>query len=263
MKSDLPPTKNNPGDSTDTKLQEILDTKIFMYIVIIGFCCYAVFLEWYRFFFPSQGQPVLTTIIALITSIVALVKFWRNLKIAQQYKQGRDGERIVGQYLEDLRNEFGAFVLHDIPDKDFNVDHVVIHTTGIYVIETKTLSKSKKQRRRSELIYDGKTIKIGNKDLPRNPINQVKMARKFIRETLQGELGAKKHKITPIVLFPGWFVQMTENARNSDVWVLNPKQINYFIANGNEVMSSDEVKKYYNQLSQYIKMYKQLKRKHA
>jgi hypothetical protein len=40
-------------------------------------------------------------------------------------KPGRDGEKVVGQALEELRTG-GAILLHDITANGFNVDHVVI-----------------------------------------------------------------------------------------------------------------------------------------
>ena len=39
-------------------------------------------------------------------------------------KVGREGEKVVGQSLEELRS-CGAIVLHDIMADGFNVDHIV------------------------------------------------------------------------------------------------------------------------------------------
>lgn len=47
------------------------------------------------------------------------------MRKSKQLKLARDGEKIVGQYLDDLK-EKGNCVLHDIIGENFNVDHVVL-----------------------------------------------------------------------------------------------------------------------------------------
>lgn len=65
---------------------------------------------------------------------------------------GRDGEKVVGQLLTQFIAD-DAYVFHDIPCNGFNIDHVVIHPNGIFVIETKTYAKPLKGR--SELVHEG------------------------------------------------------------------------------------------------------------
>ena len=45
-------------------------------------------------------------------------------------------ERRVGQFLDRLERE-GARVVHDLTFDGFNVDHLVIHPTGVHAVETK------------------------------------------------------------------------------------------------------------------------------
>ena len=71
-------------------------------------------------------------------------------------RQDRDGERKVAEILDAL-NQVGAHVLHDIPGEEGNVDHVVVSTCGIFVIETKNCSKSDKVW---EMHFDGEKIPI-------------------------------------------------------------------------------------------------------
>jgi hypothetical protein len=76
---------------------------------------------------------------AAVAVTVAIWKFWRIRGRVRRLRLGRDGERVVGRFLERLR-EGGGQVFHDIPEEGFNLDHVVISPHGLYAIETKTLS---------------------------------------------------------------------------------------------------------------------------
>jgi hypothetical protein len=65
------------------------------------------------------------------------LEFGSLRKRIKELRLGRDGEKIVAEQLECLR-ESGAQVFHDVPGDGFNLDHVVISNHGIYAIETKT-----------------------------------------------------------------------------------------------------------------------------
>src|SRR3990172_5682950 len=86
----------------------------------------------------------------------------------------RDGEKIVGRSLEELRAG-GAIDLHDIVAKDFNVDHLVISYQGIFVIETKTFSKLK--GRDARVVFDGEKLLVDGWPPRKDPIKQVQADR--------------------------------------------------------------------------------------
>jgi len=122
---------------------------------------------------------------------------------------GRDGEKVVGQYLEGLRAN-GAKVFHDIQGQNFNLDHVVIARSGIYVIETKTYSKPESGR--PVIVFNGQSLKING--LPENDksITQVTAAANWLRSELKESTG-KQFKTKPVVVFPGWFIESTSEAK--------------------------------------------------
>jgi hypothetical protein len=64
---------------------------------------------------------------------------FRYLPIASN-TAGRDGEREVAEYLDNLTRR-GNYVFHDIPANGFNIDHIVVSTHGIFTLETKAYSK--------------------------------------------------------------------------------------------------------------------------
>ncbi len=75
---------------------------------------------------------------------------------------GLEGERGVGLYLNRLWSET-SFVFHDLQGtwkngNKFNIDHLVVSTKGVFVFETKTLSKD--DRKPNIVTFEDNTIKI-------------------------------------------------------------------------------------------------------
>lgn len=93
-------------------------------------------LEWWQLYAKSPPTPKTYSVIALIMICLTTWKLSNKFSRIRNIKLGRDGERDVGQFLERLR-ENGAKIFHDIPGDGFNLDHVVVHSSGVYVIETK------------------------------------------------------------------------------------------------------------------------------
>ena len=172
-------------------------------------------------------------------------------KKIKSLKQGRDGEKAVGQYFEHLR-ESGAQVFHDIPGDGFNLDHVVIHNNGIYVIETKTFSKPEKGE--AKIAFNGEAIFLHGKIENNKPIIQVKAAATWLSNLLSERTG-RKFTVKPVVVFPGWFIEETDKAKAKDVWVLNPKGLPAYISKRNSQLKDDEVKIAAFGLSRYIRTY--------
>ena len=166
-------------------------------------------------------------------------------------KLGRDGERAVGQYLEQLR-ESGARILHDIVAKGFNLDHVVLATQGIFVVETKTWSKSARGER--HIAFDGTSIRAGGYTPDRDPIQQVVAQAAWLRELLKESTG-RAYAVKPVIVFPGWFVEptATTEAKKHGVWLLNPKALPSFIAAEPDRCSVEDVKLATYHLSRYIR----------
>jgi hypothetical protein len=114
---------------------------------------------------------------------------WRFFVVrrkVQSLRQGRDGERAVGQFLERLRQD-GGQVFHDIPGTGFNLDHVVISTHGIYAIETKTWSKPWPN---AQVVVDGKTLTVAGQVPARSPIVQAASAANWLEKLLRESTGS-------------------------------------------------------------------------
>jgi hypothetical protein len=81
----------------------------------------------------------------------------------------------------------GYQVFHDLVGDGFNVDHVIIGPGGVYVIETKTISKPAKGE--SSVKYDGATITVDGNVPDRNPVAQAKAGANWIREIIKSSTG--------------------------------------------------------------------------
>jgi len=251
------PLKNsplrNPGESLDKQIDELINGEALPYILIIVLGFVFAGFEWYRWLFDVKHSPVVYTILAIVVTPYCLIKLFAIRKKVRQLTQGRDGEKAVGQYLENLR-ETSAKVFHDIPGEGFNIDHVVIATSGIYVIETKTYSKPEKGQ--PKVIFDGTSLKFSTGFSTNKPLIQVEASCNWLRNLIKESTG-KSFAIKPVIVFPGWFSEPTSDAKSSDIWVLNPKGLPTFIANSKEKMAPEDMSMVAFHLSRYIRSYKQ------
>ena len=238
----------NPGQSVEVKIQDIIWDKIlYYYFITMMFSIFAM-LEWIYWYLETPRSPWLFTIAALITVIITIFKFIPAHKKIKKYRQGLDGERAVGQYLDGLK-KYGFDIYHDIVFDGFNIDHVAISTNGIFSIETKTYSKPIKGE--AKLKYDGVTVEV-NGYKAKSPIIQAKAASKTLQELLEQSCG-KKFSVRSVLLFPGWFVEPQNKDSQKEVWALNPKGFQTFAQNQGEQLTNDDAKLASYHLSRHIR----------
>lgn len=243
---------HNPAESLDKEIEKVINEDAAGYLMMIFGVLLLVFLEWWRWFFDVKPNPILYTLLAALAIPYWIHKVLKIKKHLKHLRLGRDGEKAVGQHLESLR-ESSAKVYHDIPAKDFNLDHVVIAKSGVYVIETKTYSKPESGS--PKIIFDGKTLKLSTGISTDKPVIQVQAACSWLSELLKQSTG-KSFPVKPVIVFPGWFIEPTSEAKNSDVWVLNPKGLPTFISNSADKLTPDEVSMAAYHLSRYVRTYK-------
>lgn len=242
---------NNPGETLEKEIGEFVNEKLFGYIIFAAMFIALAAMEWYRWLFNVQPSPVMFSLAAAISIVYSAIRVNSLIRDLKHLKQGLAGEKVVGQYLEQLR-EIGAKVFHDIPANGFNLDHVVIHSSGIYVVETKTYSKPDKGK--SEILCDGETLWFSGGLVRTEPIIQVTAAAKWLQDLILESTGSK-YPIQPVLVFPGWFVKNSPKSNNK-LWVLNPKALPAFIRNRQNVLAVDKVHMVASHLSRYIRTYK-------
>jgi Nuclease-related domain len=211
-----------PGESLDEEIDRCVTDSAIGYYIAAALLCSLAAMEWFGDITHAPRRPILFSIMAAAAVTVAVWRIWVIRGRVRQLKQGRDGERVVGQFLERLR-EAGGQVFHDIPAEGFNLDHVVISPHGLYAVETKTYSKPWSK---ATITVDGDCLRIAGRIPDRNPIEQVAGAARWLECLLQNSTG-KRFAVRGVVAFPGWFVE--QRSARGPVWVLEPKALPAFI----------------------------------
>jgi hypothetical protein len=193
------------------------------------------FWDWWGWFFKTPRLPLVTTLIALGYITFAATRVRPLYKRYHQLKLGRDGERTVGQELEKLRAD-GYRVYHDFLADGFNIDHIVIGPTGVFTINTKTISKPKDPE--AKIGYDGEIITIPGTTPDRNPIAQAKAEADYIRKWIR-ENANRDSPVRAAVVFVNWYTQ--SQPKGAEVWVLNTTGLLSFIKNERAELPQDDI----------------------
>jgi hypothetical protein len=160
----------NPGQSLDEEISKIYDDKISSYLMTSVMCTVLAGLDWWRWYKEIPPQAIIWTLFAAGIAIYSIYKVHGYVKRIRSLRLGRDGEKAVGQYLEQLR-EKGYRVFHDLIGDNFNLDHVVISEHGIYVIETKTYSKPVKGE--SKITFKGNELIVNGFNTKKRIVSQA------------------------------------------------------------------------------------------
>lgn len=239
----------NPGQSLDWHIIDVvLDQQVKYLLIGLAFWI-ALISNWVYYFTEKPLPPFWFTLIASVVFAFCYYKITRAKKKIAPLIQGRDGERAVGQYLELLREQ-GVKVFHDIPGDNFNLDHVLVAPSGVYVIETKTFSKPDTGQAR--IVYTGDMLIHHNGFKDDKPLIQVKAAANWLKQIIKESTG-KDIDVKKVVLFPGWFIEPTAESKQSDVWVLNPKALPAFISNSREQLVSEDLSLVAFHLSRFVR----------
>ncbi len=240
---------HNPGESLEQKMNTLFYEEVAPHVYQIIFIIIIVAWEWWRWYWKIPLSPLLISLFAVVFGGYSVYKIISYVRQMRPLWLGAQGERIVGQELNLLQGQEGYRVFHDIPSKDFNIDHVIVSIRGIYVIETKTFRKS--ARGNPKITYDGERILIDGRAPERDPITQALALRQWLIK-LFIERTSKQFPVRAIVVFPGWYVETTKGTKRNDLWVLNPKGIPKFIENEPVVLKPEDVALASSTLSSYV-----------
>jgi hypothetical protein len=239
----------NPGQSLDEEIHRILDDKALMWLMSVMFALVMSGMEWWRWYRATPPTPILISVVALVVLAVGVPRLLSLRRQIIRLKLGRDGEKAVGQYLEALR-EKGCRVFHDLVGDGFNVDHVIIGRSGVYTVETKTISKP--TGKDAKVVFNGDAILVNGRSLDRDPVVQSKAQANWLRELL-AETTGRTYRVKPVIVFPGWYVESSASANRGAPWVLSPKALPAFIDNEPTVLSDQDVRLAAYHLSRHIR----------
>jgi hypothetical protein len=204
------------GQSIQEQMDDAFD-KCLHWTVAAALSVVFLLLELWRWFKPSPPSPLGAAVVCVPLFIYSSYRLLRLVPEVKKMKQGRDGERIVGELLENLR-AFGYRVIHDLVGGSFNVDHVVVGPAGVFAIETKTWSK----RKGDKIESNGETLWKNGFEIKPNPIEQAKAQARWLHGLIN-ELTNEKVYVQAMVVFPGWWVEC--KVAEPRTFVLNPDQI--------------------------------------
>jgi hypothetical protein len=214
------PLKTKPRRVAGQSVQEELDKLRDDWMERGSFATIAVvllLLESWRWLWKIQPSPIGAAIVCIpLFSYSVYRMYGLNSKI-KNLNQGLDGEKIVGEKLENLRAH-GYRVFHDLIGNQFNVDHVLVGPSGIFTIETKTWSKGKGEKIES----DGELIWKNGVEVRPNPIDQAKARARWLHGLIK-EFTNENVFVQPVIVFPGWWVE--SKIAEPQTLVLNPDQL--------------------------------------
>src|SRR5438132_10755170 len=109
-----------PGQSTAEQLEKLLDERIETPGIVAALFIALAALEWWRWYKPFPPQPILYSVLAVLSSAYAGWRLWRTRPAIRALRLGIERERAVGQFLERLRAQ-GYHAQHDILGEGFNI----------------------------------------------------------------------------------------------------------------------------------------------
>lgn len=238
-----------PGESLLIKIEEInIDLNTFANAMIsIPVLLYASYItdKYFRQLPIDRFSVMLYLFVGSVFSVYCLIKIVRLFNLRRTMRLGYDGEIAVAQELNQMMRH-GYFVFHDFVAEKFNIDHVVVGSTGVYAIETKTRAKriSDNTSEDAKVTYDGKRIHFPKwKEV--KPLEQAKRQATWLEKWLSSATG-EKTPVRPVVALPGWFITRTSS---DGIAVINPKQFRSIAKPINQLtLDESQVKRIVHQL---------------
>lgn len=244
--TDLP--RRPAGESSRLHIEE-LDERIDPWIIGIAFI---PILLAFGLTLQRASLPVFLLYFLLSAGFVAVAdrKLRPLIKERAAYRLGFHGERYVAEELNQLMAD-GFHVFHDVPFDKYNMDHVLVGPSGVFVVETKTKRKpivgGEKQYR---VTFDGENLHFPH-GTDTNAVEQVRRNRETLSQWLSSATGDSL-SATGIITVPGWWVEL---AGNSDIHVYSANKIRYKIVSLNDYpITPAEIQRASHQLEEKCKI---------
>lgn len=211
------------GDTIESRIVELLmiGPAALMVVLLPQVNWSALCLSWLHWLI------IVTALGMTLWNVRRLIPLWRERR---QCRQGMLAEVAAAQLLDRLQAQ-NCLVLHDIPADAFNIDHVVIGPTAVFMVETKSRLKKGDGKAAANVTYDGKSLEFPGWPETK-PLEQARAQARWLADYLRGETG-EPAPVIPVVCLPGWYVTRGKDAHRSDVQVINPKMTSLFVEFGN------------------------------
>lgn len=217
----------SPGYTLRVEVEEVLNDltwdilalAVFPLIFLSLFLAQANLRGWSQ----STHAIPLYVLVTVATIAVVIAKMLKRGAKLDRLRAGYDAELAVGQELDQLMRS-GAYVFHDVPGDNFNIDHVVVSTEGLFAIETKGYTKLTGLRGRegARVVYDGRELRFPTWTTAK-PVEQSARQAKWLASLLSKAVG-ERVDATSVLALPGWFV---ERRGDGEVLVFSGKQLGH------------------------------------
>lgn len=147
----------------------------------------------------------------------------KRLRERRDYLDGIAAERATAQALAPLMSK-GCAIYHDIPTDKFNLDHVVVGPSTVFMIEAKSRRKpAGRGKEKATVKFDGQSLKFpGWRET--EMLDQTRGQTRWLSDYLYRKTG-ERVPVEPVLALPGWFV--TKSVPSADVHVINPVMRNF------------------------------------
>lgn len=184
--------------------------------------------------------------------IVTLLVFVGAFVLAARWFAGKEregsnrylgyfGERLVAEYLEPLKAQ-GWRIFHDVPGvadgHPFNIDHVAVGPTGVFVVETKTRRKGGARPGFDDhkVYFDGRSL-IWPWGEDNFGLDQAERNATWLAAVLQDETG-ERVVVSPFLTLPGWWVDTKPSQESRLCRVTNPKLLPGLLSGGAAILAA-------------------------
>lgn len=227
-----------PGEQLRLRIEKITDDMqdSLTLLIVIGPAMLAAF-------FYSKLRPYQLTLtpgdwvfVVFFLAVIFYAVRKLNTEINQRRiaKEGLSAELITAQNLLPLMGE-GCIVFNDVPAisqgpnaKAFNLDHVVIGPSAVFMVETKSRKKSTQIDASWKVFYDGKSLRFPDHS-DTKILEQTKAQSRWLADYLTSATG-ESVKVVPVVALPGWFVENQTATAQSEVVVSNCRNPKFMLS---------------------------------
>lgn len=180
--------------------------------------------------FAKLGLPA-AIILAVIIKLVAdqiEKKGIHTKKRAKDADRGAYAEEVVAEKLQDLPDGYHAF--HDIAFDGFNIDHVVVGSGGIFLVETKSHS--------GNVDAKGNTLLLNGAQPPKDFLNQTWSQAYQLRDFLKKQT-SKEWIVKPILCFTRAFVGVRTPVKG--IAVVNKKYLTTYLSKQQQSLNPEDI----------------------
>ena len=238
-------------------IYETIMIPAFFVMLTILLWLFCLDIKWLKF---DIATAIIYTIITIILIIRAFRKAKNLRKSLNNYRKGLEGERLVGEVINKLSND-KTYVFHDIPGDRFNVDHIIVSTRGVFVVETKHFDRSKCH----EFTFDGNMVyrlmKDGTRYLCPKLLPQMDGEAKFIQNEIESRTEIKIPVIKVAVLIGCFIHTPAENEPDQNMkkyfskyWIVNEKLLSSMFLQEKEVYDDSVVKFIASHIKELVKI---------